>query len=56
MKNKRDNLEWRPIKGFENQYEVSNYGDFHVLPYQFIDKATTIYLSRQKRPRLDEVY
>lgn len=36
---KRENLEWRAIEGFEEQYEVSNYGDFHVLPYQFIDKA-----------------
>ena len=48
MKNKRDNLEWRPIKGFENQYEVSNYGDFHVLPYQFIDKANRVIHRKEK--------
>lgn len=36
---KREHLEWRPIKDFEDQYEVSNYGDFHILPYEFIDKA-----------------
>ena len=36
---KRPNLEWKPIKDYENQYEVSNYGDFHILPYHFIDKA-----------------
>lgn len=36
---KRLNLEWRPITGYENQYEVSNYGDFHILPYHFVDKA-----------------
>ena len=35
----REHLEWKPIAGFENQYEVSNYGDFHILPYEFIDKA-----------------
>lgn len=35
----RNNLEWKPISGFENQYEVSNYGDFHILPYEFVDKA-----------------
>lgn len=48
MKNKRDNLEWRPIKGFENQYEVSNYGDFHVLPYQFVDKANGVIHRKEK--------
>lgn len=35
----REHIEWRKIKGFEDQYEVSNYGDFHILPYSFIDKA-----------------
>ena len=35
----RNNIEWKPITGFEDQYEVSNYGDFHILPYEFIDKA-----------------
>ena len=35
----RKHIEWRKIKGFEDQYEVSNYGDFHILPYSFIDKA-----------------
>lgn len=35
----RTNLEWKPITGYENQYEVSNYGDFHILAYSFIDKA-----------------
>lgn len=35
----RENLEWRPITGYEGQYEVSNYGDFHILSYEFIDKA-----------------
>lgn len=36
---KRINIEWRPIPGFEDQYEVSNYGDFHILSYDFVDKA-----------------
>lgn len=36
---KREHLEWRPITGFKDQYEVSNYGDFHILPYEFIDKV-----------------
>lgn len=35
----KPNIEWKPILGFENQYEVSNYGDFHVLPYVFYDVA-----------------
>lgn len=39
MEHIRKNLEWKPIKDFEGQYEVSNYGDFHILPYSFIDKA-----------------
>lgn len=39
QKYKREHLEWRCIVGFEDQYEVSNYGDFHILPYEFIDKA-----------------
>lgn len=38
-KYKRDNLEWRPVIGLEDQYEISNYGDLHVLPCAFIDKA-----------------
>lgn len=38
-KYERDNLEWRPIAGLEDQYEISNYGDLHVLPCTFIDKA-----------------
>lgn len=33
----RENLEWRPIEGYENQYEVSNYGDVHIKEYTFID-------------------
>lgn len=35
----REHLEWKPITNYEEQYEVSNYGDFHILPYEFIDKA-----------------
>lgn len=31
MKNIRTNLERKPIEGYEAQYEVSNYGDFHIL-------------------------
>lgn len=38
-KYERDNLEWRPVIGLEDQYEISNYGDLHVLPCAFIDKA-----------------
>ena len=30
-KYERKNLEWRPIKGLEGKYEVSNYGDIHRL-------------------------
>lgn len=33
------NLEWRPVVGLEEEYEVSNYGDFHIKEYSFIDKA-----------------
>ena len=44
----RKNLEWKPIKGYEDQYEVSNYGDFHVLPYEFIDKANR-HITRQEK-------
>ena len=36
---KREHLEWRPITGHEGEFEVSNYGDFHILPFEFIDKA-----------------
>lgn len=36
---KRENLEWKPIEGYENQYEVSNYGDVHIKEYHYIDKA-----------------
>lgn len=35
----REHLEWRDIKNFEDQYQVSNYGDFHIKEYDFIDKA-----------------
>ena len=35
----REHLEWRDIKGFEDQYQVSNYGDFHIKEYHFIDAA-----------------
>lgn len=44
----RINLEWKSISGFEDQYEVSNYGDFHVLPYEFIDKANR-HITRQEK-------
>lgn len=36
---KREHLEWKDIKNFENQYQVSNYGDFHIKEYIFVDKA-----------------
>lgn len=45
---KRENLEWRPISGYEGQYEVSNYGDFHVLPYEFEDRANR-HLKRKEK-------
>lgn len=32
-------MEWKPIEGYKDQYEVSNYGDFHILPYEFVDKV-----------------
>jgi hypothetical protein len=35
----REHLEWKDIKGYEDQYQVSNYGDFHIKEYDFIDKA-----------------
>lgn len=35
----REHLEWKDIEGFEEQYQVSNYGDFHIKEYSFIDKA-----------------
>lgn len=44
----RKNLEWKPIKGYEGQYEVSNYGDFHILPYEFIDKANRHIVRKEK--------
>lgn len=34
----RNNLEWRDIEGFEDQYQVSNYGDFHIKEYFFVSK------------------
>lgn len=44
----RKNLEWRPITGFEGQYEVSNYGDFHILPYHFVDKANRNIIRKER--------
>jgi hypothetical protein len=44
----REHLEWRSIEGYENQYEVSNYGDFHILPYTFIDKANRRITRKEK--------
>lgn len=35
----KENIEWRDIEGFEDQYQVSNYGDFHIKEYHFIDRA-----------------
>ena len=48
MLKERENLEWRSITGYEDQYEVSNYGDFHILPYEFIDKANR-HITRKER-------
>lgn len=44
----REHLEWRSIDGYENQYEVSNYGDFHILSFEFIDKANR-HIKREER-------
>ncbi len=44
----REHLEWRDIKGFEDQYQVSNYGDFHIKEYHFIDAANRR-ISRKER-------
>jgi len=48
IKYNRENLEWRPVVGLENQYEISNYGDLHVLPYTFIDKANRNWKREEK--------
>lgn len=45
---KREHLEWKPIKGYEEQYEVSNYGDFHVLPYNFLNKSNARITRKEK--------
>ena len=45
---KREHLEWKPIKGYEEQYEVSNYGDFHVLPYTFLSKSNARITRKEK--------
>lgn len=34
---KRLNLEWRPLSGFEQEYEISNYGDVHILEKEMTD-------------------
>lgn len=44
----RENLEWREIEGFEEQYEVSNYGDFHIKPFTFYDKAGKKHTRREQ--------
>ncbi len=44
----REHLEWRDIAGFEDQYQVSNYGDFRIKEYDFIDKANR-HLHRNER-------
>ena len=33
----REHLEWRPLPGYEKQFEISNYGDAHILEYDFTD-------------------
>lgn len=35
----REHLEWRPLPGYEERFEISNYGDIHMLDHIFIDKA-----------------
>ena len=41
-------IEWKPIKGYENEYEVSNYGDFHIKRYEYIDKANRHIIRQEK--------
>ena len=36
LKYERINLEWRPVKGYEDRYEVSNYGDIHAFPVDYV--------------------
>ena len=44
----RENLEWRNIEGFEGIYEVSNYGDFHVIPSK--SRSEKFYWSEELHP------
>lgn len=39
----RKDIEWKPIKGYEGLYEISNYGDIKVLRNNTIRKQTLIY-------------
>ena len=39
MKYIRENLEWRPLVGYEEDYEVSNYGDFKLLAKTYVNKG-----------------
>ena len=45
MKYIRENLEWRPLVGYEEDYEVSNYGDFKLLAKTYVNKGFILFLT-----------
>lgn len=53
---KRLNLEWRPLSGFEQEYEISNYGDVHILEKEMTDSRGPSYHREEQYKWIEDQY
>lgn len=53
---KRLNLEWRPLSGFEQEYEINNYGDVHILEKEMTDSRGHSYHREEQYKWIEDQY
>lgn len=51
----RPNIEWKVVEGTQGRYEVSNYGDFHRLPFSTIKNGGGEFHYQEKWYRYEEL-